>query len=90
MAGMEKYLRDPYAGDEYFSKIYREHFGQSFQAINFCKYLKPVDPKELAKRKVYLNKKECYKGNFEWYRCDSEGGKGGYSTWIWSKILNTA
>mmetsp|Transcript_13943 Transcript_13943/g.11918 ORF Transcript_13943/g.11918 Transcript_13943/m.11918 type:complete len:257 (-) Transcript_13943:179-949(-) len=61
MAGMEKYLRDPYAGDEYFSKIYREHFGQSFQAINFCKYLKPVDPKELAKRKVYLNKKECYK-----------------------------
>lgn len=62
MASLEKYVKDPYYGDEYFSKIYREHFTQSFSAITFCKNLKPVDPKELAKRKVYLNKKECYKG----------------------------
>lgn len=63
MAPLEKYLKNPYSGDEYFSKIYREHFTQSFQALNFCKNLKPIDPKELAKKKVYLPKHEAYKGN---------------------------
>ena len=62
MAGLEKYLKHGSQDNEYFAKIYKEHFLQGFQAINFCKYLKAVDPTELAKKKVYLPKKECYKG----------------------------
>ncbi len=62
MTNLEKYLKTPQAGDEYFSKIYREHFMQTYQALNFCKYLKPVDPKELSKKKVYLPKRESHKG----------------------------
>lgn len=62
MAGLEKYLKNREIESEYFFKIYREHFLQGYQAINFCKYLKAPDPAELAKKKVYLPKKECYKG----------------------------
>ena len=63
MAGIDKYLRNivNYETD-YFAKIYKEHFLQGYQAINFCKYLKAVDPAELAKKKVYLPKKETHKG----------------------------
>lgn len=65
MAGIEKYIKNssPSHENDYFAKIYREHFLQGYQAINFCKYLKPVDPAELAKKKVYLPKKESHKGN---------------------------
>lgn len=65
MAGIEKYLKNTSASFEgdYFAKIYREHFLQGYQAINFCKYLKPVDPAVLAQKKVYLPKKESHKGN---------------------------
>jgi len=63
MAGIEKYLKNTSASFEgdYFAKIYREHFLQGYQAINFCKYLKPVDPTVLAQKKVYLPKKESHK-----------------------------
>ena len=62
MAGLEKYLKHGIQDSEYFAKIYKEHFLQGFQAINFCKFLKAPDPSELAKKKVYLAKKDCYKG----------------------------
>jgi len=61
MAGVEKYLKLGNMENEYFAKIYREHFLQGYQAINFCKYLKAVDPTELAKKKVYLPKRESHK-----------------------------
>ncbi len=62
-AGLEKYVKtNANFENDYFAKIYREHFLQGYQAINFCKYLKPVDPAELAKKKVYLPKRESHKG----------------------------
>jgi len=62
MAGIDKYLRNNVNFEtDYFAKIYKEHFLQGYQAINFCKYLKAVDPAELAKKKVYLPKKESHK-----------------------------
>jgi len=62
MAGIDRYLRNNVNYEtDYFAKIYKEHFLQGYQAINFCKYLKAVDPAELAKKKVYLPKKETHK-----------------------------
>ncbi len=48
--------------NDYFCQIYKEHFIQSFQALTFCKYLRPVDPKVLAQKKVFLPKKASHKG----------------------------
>jgi len=47
--------------NDYFCQIYKEHFIQSFQALTFCKYLRPVDPKVLAQKKVFLPKKASHK-----------------------------
>ena len=63
MTWLEKYHRHPDERD-YFSQIYREHFMQSFQAMGFCKFIKPVDPKVLAQKKVFLTKRETHKGAF--------------------------
>jgi CTD small phosphatase-like protein 2 len=60
MSNLEKYHRHPDEKD-YFSQIYREHYLQTFQAMAFCKYLKTVDSKVLAQKKVYLPKREAYK-----------------------------
>jgi len=46
---------------DYFCQIYKEHFIQSFQSLTFCKYLKPVDPKLLAQKKVMLPKRPTHK-----------------------------
>lgn len=62
MQGLERHFREP-DNNDYFCKIYREHFFQSFQAMNFCKNLKDVDPKELNKRKVHLPRLDRHKGN---------------------------
>ena len=35
---------------------------QSFQAMNFCRNLKDVDPKEISKRKVHIPRLEKHKG----------------------------
>jgi Dullard-like phosphatase family protein len=59
MTNLEKYHR--HHEYDYFSQIYKEHFIQSYQAMMFCKYLKPVDPKMLAQKRVYLNKRESHK-----------------------------
>jgi hypothetical protein len=59
---LEKYHRN-YHENDYFCQIYREHFLQSYQAMMFCKYLKPVDPKVLAQKRVFLTKRESCKGN---------------------------
>lgn len=60
MSNLEKFHRN--IENEYFAQIYREHFMQSFQAMMFCRFLRPVDPKVLAQKKVYLNKRETHKG----------------------------
>lgn len=62
MTGLEKAHRWS-GGLDYFAQIYREHFMQSFQALNFVKSLKPVDPAVLAQKRVNLPKKDIYKGN---------------------------
>lgn len=59
MTNLEKFHRN--IENEYFAQIYREHFMQSFQAMMFCRFLRPVDPKVLASKKVYLNKRETHK-----------------------------
>ena len=62
MTNIQRYVAGPDTDDEYFEKIYREHFLQTFQAVNFCRYLKNVDPMELDQKKVYLPRREGYKG----------------------------
>ena len=62
MSNLEKHLRR-YDDRDYFSQIYREHFQQSFQSMKFCRFMKQTDPKVLAKKKVYLTKKEVYRSN---------------------------
>ena len=62
MHGLEKHFREPDHND-YFCKIYRDHFMQSFQAMNFCRNLKDVDPKEIAKRKVHIPRLDKHKGS---------------------------
>jgi len=57
---LEKHHRN-WNDSDYFCQIYKEHFIQSFQALTFCKYLKPVDPKLLAQKKVFLPKKASHK-----------------------------
>lgn len=47
---------------DYFCQIYKEHFIQSFQALTFCKYLKPVDQRIIAQKKVFLPKRPSHKG----------------------------
>lgn len=62
MTNLEKHLKR-YDDRDYFSQIYREHFQQSFQSMKFCRFMKQTDPKVLAKKKVYLTKKEVYRSN---------------------------
>jgi len=61
MTNLEKYHRN-YNENDYFAQIYREHFLQTYQAMLFCKYLKNVDPKVLAQKRVFLQKRESHKG----------------------------
>jgi len=60
MSNLEKYLKR-HDDRDYFCQIYKEHFQQSFQSMKFCRYMKQTDPKVLAKKKVYLTKKEAYR-----------------------------
>jgi len=46
---------------DYFCQIYKEHFIQTFQALTFCKYLRPVDPRVLNQKKVFLPKRATHK-----------------------------
>lgn len=63
MTSMEKHHIE-YDEGNYFCQIYREHFMQTFQAMMFCKYLKPVDSKALNLKKVHLPRKDIHKGSF--------------------------
>jgi len=60
ITSLEKHHRN-WNESDYFCQIYKEHFIQSFQALTFCKYLKPVDPKMLAQKKVFLPRKPAHK-----------------------------
>jgi Dullard-like phosphatase family protein len=60
ITSQEKHHRN-YNETDYFCQIYKEHLIQSFQALTFCKYLRPVDPKMLAQKKVFLPKKPAHK-----------------------------
>ena len=62
MSGLEKHHKVEDRND-YFCKLYREHFIQSVQGMQFCRNLRPVDQNELTKKKVYLTKRESHKGN---------------------------
>ncbi|CAD8210157.1 unnamed protein product [Paramecium pentaurelia] len=46
--------------DDYFSRMYREHFLQTYQGIYITQYLQPVDPNDLQNKQVHLKQKECY------------------------------
>ncbi|CAD8121979.1 unnamed protein product [Paramecium sonneborni] len=47
--------------DDYFSRMYREHFFQTYQGIYVASYLQPVDPNDLQNKQVRLKQKDCYK-----------------------------
>ncbi|CAK81167.1 unnamed protein product (macronuclear) [Paramecium tetraurelia] len=47
--------------DDYFSRMYREHFYQTYQGIQVASYLQPVYPNDLQNKQVHLKQKECYK-----------------------------
>jgi len=61
MTSLERFHRE-YDQGNYFCQIYREHFMQTFQAMVFCRYLKPVDHKVLSLKKVNLPRKDIHKG----------------------------
>lgn len=61
VTNLEKYHKE-FDPSNYFCQIYREHFMQSYQALMFCKYMKPVDQKALAMKKVNLHKRDTHKG----------------------------
>jgi len=61
MTSLERFHRE-YDQSNYFCQIYREHFMQTFQAMVFCRYLKPVDHKVLTMKKVTLPRKDIHKG----------------------------
>jgi len=60
MTSLERFHRE-YDQNNYFCQIYREHFMQTFQAMVFCRYLKPVDHKVLSMKKVTLSRKDIHK-----------------------------
>lgn len=63
MSGIEKYLRGTGPpDDEYFDKIYKEHFLQTFQAVNFCRYLKDLEEVDIRGKIVNLERRETHKG----------------------------
>ncbi|CAD8198930.1 unnamed protein product [Paramecium octaurelia] len=47
--------------DDYFSRMYREHFLQTYQGIYVASYLQPADPKDLKNKQVRLKQKDIYK-----------------------------
>ncbi|CAD8156081.1 unnamed protein product [Paramecium octaurelia] len=47
--------------DDYFSRMYREHFFQTYQGIYVASYLSPADPKDLKNKQVRLKQKDIYK-----------------------------
>jgi CTD small phosphatase-like protein 2 len=57
MSNLEK--AHTWSGDaDYFIQVYREHFIQSFQALSFCRYLKPADNATIIQKKVNLPKRD--------------------------------
>ena len=61
VTSLEKSHRCPDETD-YFNQLYLEHFIQTYQAMLFCKFMKPADPQQLEAKKVYLPKRETHKG----------------------------
>jgi len=60
MTGLEKAHR--HSGEvDYFTQIYREHFVQSYQALSFCKMLRPFDPAVIAQKRTNLPRRESHK-----------------------------
>lgn len=61
VSSLERYHRSIDEAD-YFCQLYREHFLQTYQAMHFCKFLKPADPQQLKSKKVFLTKRDTHKG----------------------------
>ena len=64
VTSLQKHLVSPNEKD-YFCQIYKEHLLQSFQALNFVKFAKPIDQRILNSKKVTLNRRKGYEGNLE-------------------------
>lgn len=62
MSNFQKYLKNPNPKD-YFNQIYREHFNQSYQALQFVKRTKPVPARTLQAKRVFLSRRPGYQGN---------------------------
>jgi len=60
ITSLEKHHRQ-WNNSDYFCQIYKEHFIQTFQTLTFCKYLKPVDPRVISQKKVFLPKRATHK-----------------------------
>lgn len=45
---------------DYFTQLYKEHLSQSFQALSYCKNIKP-EPKQIEEKKVFLKRRETHK-----------------------------
>ena len=61
VTSLEKHHRN-YSERDYFCQIFREHFNQTYQAMMFVKYLKPVDSSTLSSKKVNLARRPGYEG----------------------------
>ncbi|KAL4496104.1 hypothetical protein ABPG72_015526 [Tetrahymena utriculariae] len=57
MPGIEKCYRLPLPQD-YFSQIYREHFLQTYQGIQYAGLARPANPHDLQQKKVFLKNKQ--------------------------------
>lgn len=62
MTSLQKHL-NTYSEEDYFCQLFREHFNQTYQAMMFVKYLKPVDPQALNAKKINLPKRKGYESN---------------------------
>lgn len=47
---------------DYFCQLYKEHLLQSYQALNFIRYMKPIDSKVHTQKKVSLPRRPGYQG----------------------------
>jgi hypothetical protein len=45
---------------DYFCHLYRDHFYHTFGSMNFCRKLKPLDPKYLQSKALTLPKRPGY------------------------------
>ena len=45
---------------DYFVQLYKEHFSQTFQALSYCKGIKPEEFEQIEEKKVFLKKRDSH------------------------------